>query len=73
MGIGIVGLLTSTIRSLAVISMAEEYTAWVPRESLAQRIMLGLGVFGLFMLGIFPQAVQYFLRDLPLMFEHLGR
>ncbi len=73
MGIGIVGLLTSTIRSLAVISMAEEYTSWQPRESLAQRIMLGLGVIGLFVLGIFPQAIQYFLKDLPLMFEHLGR
>ena len=73
MGIGIVGLLTSTIRSLAVISMAEEYTSWKPREGLAQRIMLGLGVIGLFVLGIFPQTIQYFLTALPLMFEHLGR
>ncbi|MGE5375619.1 MAG: proton-conducting transporter membrane subunit [Bacteroidota bacterium] len=72
MGIGIAGLLTSTIRSLAVISMAEEYTSWKPRETLAQRIMLGLGVTGLFILGIFPQTIQYFLRNLPLMFEHLG-
>lgn len=73
MGIGIVGLLISVIRSLAVISMAEEYTGWEPRESMAQRIMLGLGVLGLFILGVFPQTIQYFLRDLPLMFEHLGR
>lgn len=73
MGIGVVGLLTSVIRSLAVISMAEEYTSWQPRETLAQRIMLGMGVMGIFILGMFPQAVQYFLRDLPLMFEHLGR
>ena len=73
MGIGIVGLLTSVIRSLAVISMAEEYTSWEPRESLTQRIMLGLGVVGIFVLGIFPQVIQYFLRDLPFMFEHLGR
>jgi formate hydrogenlyase subunit 3/multisubunit Na+/H+ antiporter MnhD subunit len=73
MGIGIVGLLTSTIRSLAVISMAEEYTTWQPRESLTQRIMLGLGVLSLFILGLFPQAIQFFLTDLPLMFEHLGR
>jgi NADH-quinone oxidoreductase subunit N len=73
MGIGILGLLTSSIRSLAVISMAEEYTGWEPRETMTQRIMLGLGVMGLFLLGIFPQTVQYFLRDMPLMFEHLGR
>src|SRR5215211_4653223 len=73
MGVGIVGLLTGTFRSLAVISMAEEYTGWKPRESMAQRIMLGLGVIGLFIMGVFPQSIQYFLSGLPLMFEHLGR
>ena len=73
MGIGIIGLLTSAFRSLAVISMAEEYTGWELRESIQQRIMLGLGVIGLFLLGIFPQSVQFFLADLPQMFEHLGR
>lgn len=73
MGIGIVGLLTSAFRSLAVISMAEEYAGWELRESIQQRIMLGLGVIGLFLLGIFPQSIQYFLANLPQMFEHLGR
>ena len=73
MGVGIVGLLFSAFRSLAVISMAEEYTSWNPRESPAQRIMLGLGMIGLFILGVFPQTVQFFLSDVPLMFEHLGR
>jgi NADH-quinone oxidoreductase subunit N len=73
MGIGIIGLLTSTFRSLAVISMAEEYTSWEPRETPAQMLMLGLGIVGLVILGLFPQTVQFFLADLPLMFEHLGR
>ncbi len=73
MGIGVIGLLTSAFRSLAVISMAEEYAGWEIRESIQQRIMLGLGVIGLFLLGIFPQSVQYFLAGLPQMFEHLGR
>jgi formate hydrogenlyase subunit 3/multisubunit Na+/H+ antiporter MnhD subunit len=73
LGVGIVGLLTGAFRSLAVISMAEEYTGWQPRENLTQRMMLGLGVIGLFILGIFPQAVQYLLSTMPLMFEHLGR
>ena len=73
MGIGIIGLLTSAFRSLAVISMAEEYSSWEPRESMTQRIMLGLGVIALFILGIFPQTIQYFLANLPLMFEHIGR
>jgi formate hydrogenlyase subunit 3/multisubunit Na+/H+ antiporter MnhD subunit len=73
MMIGIIGLLVSAFRSLAVISIAEEYTSWEPRESPAQMLMLGLGVLGLFILGLFPQAVQFILADLPLMFEHLGR
>jgi formate hydrogenlyase subunit 3/multisubunit Na+/H+ antiporter MnhD subunit len=73
MAIGIIGLLTSAFRSLAVISMAEEYTSWKPRENTTQMLMLGLGMIGLFTLGLFPQTMQFFLADLPLMFEHLGR
>jgi formate hydrogenlyase subunit 3/multisubunit Na+/H+ antiporter MnhD subunit len=73
MGVGTVGLLFSAFRSFAALSMAEEYTGWESRENPIQRIMLGLGVIGLFVLGLFPQSVQYFLSDIPLMFEHLGR
>jgi NADH:ubiquinone oxidoreductase subunit 4 (subunit M) len=73
MAIGIVGLLTSAFRSLAVISMADEYAGWAIRETPTQMTMLGLGLLGLFALGLFPQAVQFFLANLPLMFEHLGR
>jgi len=73
MGIGIIGLLTSVFRSLAVISMAEEYTTWEVRESPTQVFMLGVGVIGLFLLGLFPQTIQYFLSNLPAMFKHLGR
>jgi formate hydrogenlyase subunit 3/multisubunit Na+/H+ antiporter MnhD subunit len=73
MAIGIVGLLTSAFRSLAVISMADEHTGWTVRETPTQMTMLGLGMIGLFLLGLFPQTVQFFLANLPLMFEHLGR
>jgi formate hydrogenlyase subunit 3/multisubunit Na+/H+ antiporter MnhD subunit len=73
MMVGIVGLLIGAFRSLAVISIAEEYTSWERHESPAQMLMLGLGVLGLFILGLFPQALQFILADLPLMFEHLGR
>jgi formate hydrogenlyase subunit 3/multisubunit Na+/H+ antiporter MnhD subunit len=73
MAIGILGLLTSAFRSLAVISMADEYTGWTFRETPTQMTMLGLGILGLFILGLFPQTVQFFLVNLPLMFEHLGR
>ena len=73
MAIGIVGLLISAFRSLAVISMADEYTSWQLRESPTQITMLGLGMIGLFILGLFPQTMQLFLANLPNMFEHLGR
>jgi NADH-quinone oxidoreductase subunit N len=73
MAIGILGLLVSAFRSLAVISMADEYTGWTLRETPTQMIMLGLGIIGLFILGLFPQTLQFFLANLPLMFEHLGR
>jgi hypothetical protein len=68
-----VGLLTAAFRSLAVISMADEYTAWAVGEDWLQAIMLGLGMIGLVILGLAPQTIQYFLADLPAMFEHLGR
>jgi formate hydrogenlyase subunit 3/multisubunit Na+/H+ antiporter MnhD subunit len=73
MALGIIGLLFSAFRSMAVIGMAEEFAGWEPRETWTQRMMLGLGVIGLFLMGLFPQSIQFFLVNLPLMFEHLGR
>lgn len=73
MGIGIAGLFVSSFRTLAVLSMADEYTSWKVGEDWAQGTMLGLGLIGLFILGLFPQIVQNFLANLPAMFEHLGQ
>ena len=73
MGIGILGLFITSFRMLAVLSMADEYTSWEINENWLQGIMLGLGTIGLFILGLFPQTVQYFLSSLPGMFEHLGQ
>lgn len=73
MGIGIAGLFVSSFRTLAVLSMADEYTGWDVGESWTQGAMLGLGLIGLFILGLFPQIAQNFLVNLPRMFEHLGR
>ena len=73
MGIGVIGLFIASFRMLAVLSMADEYTGWEVGEDWLQAIMLGLGLIGLFILGLFPQSVQYFLSQLPAMFEHLGR
>ena len=73
LGIGIIGLLTSSFRTIAVLSMADEYTTWELREDWLQGIMLGLGMIGLLILGLFPQFVQNLMSDLPAMFERLGR
>jgi formate hydrogenlyase subunit 3/multisubunit Na+/H+ antiporter MnhD subunit len=73
MGVGVIGLFTASFRTLAVLSMADEYTGWEVGENWLQGIMLGLGMIGLLILGLFPQVVQYFLSNLPSMFEHLGR
>lgn len=73
MGVGMIGLFTASFRTLAVLSMADEYTGWEVGENWLQGIMLGLGVTMLFVLGLFPQTIQYFLVSLPSMFEHLGQ
>jgi NADH-quinone oxidoreductase subunit N len=72
LGIGIVGLLISSFRTMAVLSMADEYASWEVGEDWLQGIMLGLGMTGILILGLFPQFIQYLLADLPAMFEHLG-
>ena len=71
--IGVLGLLTGAIRTLAVFVMAPEKTAWNWNESWAQSIMLGVGVIGLFVIGLFPEVMQPFLTSLPAMFQHIGQ
>jgi len=73
MGIGIIGMFITSFRMLAVLSMADEYTGWEVNENWLEGIMLGLGMTGLFILGLFPQILQYFFANLPGMFEHLGQ
>jgi len=71
--IGILGLLIGAIRTLAVLVMAPEGTGWDLQERWGSGIMIGLGVIGLFILGIFPQTFRFVLVYLPEMFEHLGK
>jgi len=71
--IGILGLLTGATRTLAVLVMSPQGTGWEIRERLGSGIMIGLGVTGLFVLGIFPQLFHSILANLPAMFEHLGK
>jgi len=71
--LGMLGLLIAAIRTLAVFVMAEENKAWALNESWVQISMLGVGVIGLFMLGMFPQILQPLLASLPALFNHLGQ
>jgi len=71
--IGLLGLLVAVFRTLAVFVMAEQDKAWELNESWVQITMLGLGVIGLFILGMFPQILQPFTINLPALFNHLGQ
>lgn len=71
--IGILGLLAGATRTLAVLVMAPQGTDWELKEQWGSGIMIGLGVIGLFILGIFPQFFRPILINLPAMFEHLGK
>ena len=70
--LGMLGLLVGAIRTLAIFVMAEEGTGWSLNETRTQAGLLGTGVIGLFILGLFPQIMQPFLYQLPAIFEHLG-
>jgi len=71
--IGMAGLLAAAIRTIAVLVMTDLETKWSLTETWVQTAMLGVGVIGLFILGMFPQAMQPFLASLPTLFEHLGQ
>ncbi len=71
--VGLMGLLISATRILAVLVSQNNATGWTSKENLMQRGMLGIGIIGLFILGIFPQASGFIIEKLPLMFQHLGR
>ena len=71
--VGLLGLLIAAMRTLAVFVMAEENKTWELNESWVQITMLGLGVIGLFILGMFPQVLQPFIINLPALFNHLGQ
>jgi NADH-quinone oxidoreductase subunit N len=71
--VGLLGLLIAATRTLAVFVMSKEDKNWEWNESWVQTIMLGVGMIGLFIIGIFPQVLQPFIADLPTLFAHLGR
>jgi len=72
-GLASLGLWISAFRSLAVLTMAPENTLWQSAETWWQRGLIGVGLLGLFLSGIFPQWAGPLLANLPAMFEHLGK
>jgi NADH-quinone oxidoreductase subunit N len=70
---GLLGLLIGAVRTMAAFTMAKENTPWALSESWVQAGMLGLGVIGLFILGLAPQILQPFLASLPALFDRIGQ
>lgn len=72
-GLASLGLWVIALRSLAVFTMFPENTEWTSLETWPERILISLGLLGLFALGLFPQWAQPLLSNLPAMFEYLGK
>jgi formate hydrogenlyase subunit 3/multisubunit Na+/H+ antiporter MnhD subunit len=71
--VGILGLLTGATRTLAVLVIAPQGTGWEVHERWGSGVLIGIGVLGLFLMGIFPQIFRPIMVNLPAMFEHLGK
>jgi NADH:ubiquinone oxidoreductase subunit 2 (subunit N) len=69
--IGMAGLVVGGLRTLAVLVGGENYLPWQTSESRIQLIFLGLGVLGLFLMGLFPQFFLPFFQNMPVAFEQL--
>lgn len=69
--LGLIGLMVAAMRTLAVFVMADEGQPWSWGESWMQIILLMVGVCGLLVLGVFPQAIQPFTTSLSALFGHL--
>ena len=70
--LGISSLLTGAIRTLAVVVMANEDDPWEINGNWLQNILIGIGIFLILLLGLFPQLLNSILVSLPLAFKHLG-
>lgn len=73
LGLASLGLWTTALRSLAVLTMTPEKTPWKSHETWDQRTLIIIGLIGLSLSGLFPQWAQPLLANLPAMFEHLGK
>lgn len=73
LGLGLLGLLTGAMRTLATLAMAPAGTDWTSRETWPQRILLAAGILLLIVIGLFPGLALPLPVDLTALFEQLGR
>jgi NADH-quinone oxidoreductase subunit N len=71
--VGSIGLFFSAVRTLAALTSAPKETSWLIRETPIQRVLLGIGILVLFLLGMFPQWALPLWTRLPTIFEHLAQ
>ncbi len=69
--VGVASLLTGAIRTLAVVVMSPEKENWTLSGSPLQNILIGIGIFFILILGLFPQLMAPLLTKLPFAFSHL--
>lgn len=72
-GFGVLGLAIGALRTLSALVTSAEGANWRSVETWMERILLGLGVAALFLLGLFPHWTQVILTRLPTVFERLGK
>lgn len=73
LALGLLGLTVGAVRTLAVTTLSEAEAGWSSRETRTQLVLIALGVLALIVLGFFPQASQFLLKNLPALFENLGQ
>ena len=69
--LGSVGLFTSGIRMMAVLSMGKDDAAWNIREGKGTLLFLSVGLVMLFLIGLFPQWFFPSLTSVSQVFPHL--
>ena len=70
--LGSVGLLIASLRTLVVFVGESDDRQWASQESWSQRILLLVGVIGLFVIGIFPQIILPQLASMASVFVNLS-